>query len=99
MLLFSCILGPSEQGQYVPISLLGMRRITSEIPQYNLSAMEKEVKVASQGSTIAKEQFPKYVGGDEIKMIIGIKDSYLMPKLLMTLPSSLVVFCKSIKDV
>jgi len=97
--IFSCILGPLEQGQYVPINLLGMRRITSEIPQYNLSAMEKEVKIASQGSTIAKEQFPKYVGGDEIKMIIGIKDSYLMPKLLMTLPSGLMVFRSSIKDV
>ena len=41
--------------------------------------MEKEVKIASQGSTIAKEQFPKNVGGCEFKMIIGIKDSYLMP--------------------
>ena len=57
------------------------------------------MKIASQGSTIAKEQFPKNVGGYEFKMIIGIKDSYLMPKLLMTLPSSLMVFRNSINDV
>ena len=36
---------------------------------------------------------------DEIKMIIGIKDSYLMPKLLVTLPSGLMVFRSFIKDV
>ena len=97
--IFNCILGPSEDGQYFPVDMLGMHKITSEIPLYDLSTMEKEVKIACQGTTLAKEPFPKFVGGDEVKLIIGIKDSFLMPKLVMTLPSGLMVFRSVIKDV
>ena len=96
--IFGTTLGPAEDGTFFRINMLGMEKITTDFPVYDLSNFEKELRQYQKSSPISKEPCPKFVGGS-VKIILGIKESYIQPRLEMILPSGLQVYRSQIKDV
>ena len=82
---FGATIGPDDDGMWYSLNLLGMTQITSNIPKFELGEIVNEVKSTESSSTLASETFPKYVGGDEIKIIIGVSESFLIPQLILIL--------------
>ena len=79
--------------------MLGISALTGKVPLYTLDPIVAKVKTAKANSPLSKEIFPKSVGGDEVKLILGVKDSLLMPILLMILPNAIQVCRSRIKDI
>ena len=97
---FSVTLGPTtDTGMFHRVNMLGMTQITGNIPLYQLSELEKEAKIASSSTPLSKAKFPQFVGGSDVSIIVGIHDSFLMPKHLLTLPNGLMVYKGSLMDI
>ena len=96
---YNTTLGPDPEGCYHEVSLTGMSRITGKINHCNLSEIIKEFKINQASTPLSKECVPPYIGGTEVGLIIGVKQSCLMPDLLMVLPSGISVWRSRLKDV
>ena len=57
-----------------------MKTVAPKVPRLDLASLVDECKCDLCYSPIAKEVFPSAVGGDEIKIILGISETTLMPK-------------------
>ena len=98
--IYRITLGPcTDSGFFHHLTMLGMNTTTHPIPNYQLSELEREVKQAASSLPISKEKFPKFVGGKEVDIIVGISDSYLMPRYELTLPNGLMVYRSPLRDV
>ena len=95
---FAATVGPTEEGTWHRVNLLGMTQITSRVPRFELETLVNECKRELSSSPIAKETFPLSVGGDEVKIIIGVSESALMPRLITILPNGLQVYRAAVRD-
>ena len=97
--LYETTIGPDENDEYHSFPLLGMECISEKIPLIDLSEIVKEFRKHLVSSPLSKEMCPNYVGGSNIGMIIGIRQSLLFPTRLMVLPNGLQVWRSPIKDI
>ena len=89
---YSAIIGSESAGFYEVISQ-GMTNITSTFPEYDYSVFHQEVW--NYGRLRRGTPLPSKVGGSDIDLLIGLKQTRLTPVLKFVLPSGLGVFeCK-----
>jgi len=91
-------IGPTESGEFHEIKCQGMRNITSKFPKINLSSISDEFK-NSPNSLYDGEPLPEYVGGDEIGLLVGIKNARMNPTLITVLPSGVGVYKSPFADI
>jgi hypothetical protein len=94
---YSCILGPDINNQYHEVECQGLARITSAFPEFDLRPLHSKVYRALPGGW--KEQLPDSIGGDRVKLLIGIRSSSLAPIQRYTLPSGLGVFQSALTNI
>ena len=92
---YALSLGPTQNGFFHNISAQGITQITDKFPRYSLQEVNDEVNSTTQ---YPFESLPKYVGGQEAGLLIGIKDTGLQPTLLFQLPSGLGVYESPLMD-
>ena len=89
-------LGPTEDGYYYSLSAQGITSITGKFPHYDLEKVNRDTirsKKIDNSTTL-----PKYIGGQEAGLLVGIKNIGLDPELKFQLPSGLGVFVSPLKD-
>ena len=87
---YSFNLGPGAGGEYYEISCLGMDSVTSKFNKYDLSEIcARFTSLTDPNQSVPP--LPKYVGGSEVHMLLGIKNTNLDPVWIKTLPSGVVV--------
>ena len=91
-------IGPTENGDFHEIKCQGMRNITSKFPRINLSTISEEFKNSSN-NLYDGEPLPEYIGGDEIGLLIGIKNARMNPTLITVLPSGVGVYKSPFADI
>ena len=94
---YTMSLGPTEDGLYHDITAQGITNITDKFPHYDLTDINKEFRQSGQYQEYHK-LLPKYIGGQEASLLIGIKDTGLEPVLLFQLPCGLGVFKSPLMD-
>ena len=94
--IFRCVLGPLEDGRYVRKVMVGLKNITKEIPEYNLTTINNEV---SGISAVRNEKLPQVIGGMQTKLLIGIDSTDLLPEKIYQLPNGLAVFKAKLRDI
>jgi hypothetical protein len=94
---YACVLGPDCNGQFHHIECQGLERITSFVPEFDLSKITPQA--ASTFPNGNRLFYPKVVGGDCVKLLIGIKSSALVPKLHFSLPNGLGIYISSLIDI
>jgi len=95
---YRCCLGPSETGKYFELTCQGMDRVTSDFKQYDLTEIVQEFKINSIPS-LADEPTPPYIGGTDVRLLIGIKNTNLSPILIKILPSGVAVYRSPFVDI
>ena len=93
---YKASLGPTDDGTYQEITAQGINTVTSKFKKYSLSEVNKEVKDINKlppGTVL-----PKYTGGADAGLLIGIEATGLTPRLLFRLPSGLGVYLSPLRD-
>ena len=93
---YEAVIGPLASGKYTTKRMIGLKQITHNIPQFDLSTINQELK--SDFPMIGSEILPPEIGGQSVQLLIGIRSSELMPEKLLELPNGLMVFRAKIKD-
>ena len=91
-------MGPNESGNYYELTCQGIDKVTSEFKQYDLSEIIREFE-DNTDPELASEPTPPYIGGLDVKLLIGIKNTNLNPILLKILPSGIAVYRSPFRDV
>ena len=94
---YLCHLGPDVRGRHHEIECQGLSRISGAFPEFDLQPVATEASpVIHQGWAF---KYPKWVGGDRVKLLLGIKATSLAPVLHYTLPGGLGVYQSALVDV
>jgi hypothetical protein len=94
---YACVLGPDANRQYHQIECQGLERISSYVPEVDLRPLAKlAAPTLLYGD---KMNYPKQVGGDRVKLLIGIRSTALGPRLHCSLPNGLGVFISALLDI
>lgn len=94
---YSVVLGPTEDNHWFQFSAQGMDHITQEFPQYNLESVNKEVRKLNVLPD-KKLVLPKYIGGQEADLLIGINSTGLEPTKVFEIPGGLAIYKSPLKD-
>ena len=78
-------LGPGPGGEYHELYCLGMDSVTARFNKSDLSEIRSEF-LSSLDSIQDVPLLPKYVGGSDAHLLIGIKNTCLDPILINILP-------------
>ena len=94
---YTCILGPDANQQYHQIECQGLERITGCVPEIDLRPLAYEAAPTfMNGSNLF---YPKMVGGDRVKLLVGIRSTALAPRLHFSLPNGLGVYISVLLDI
>ena len=94
---YELYLGPTIEGKYYQLVCQGMKSITSVFPKYYLNEISKEATECF--NLHPQTAFPEYIGGDSIKLLVGLKNAELEPVCVMNLPSGIGLYRSVFKDV
>jgi hypothetical protein len=94
---YKLALGPTLENKYFEIIAQGISSVTGAVELYDLSKVNDEV----QSQTLVNDHtiLPGYVGGDKVKLLIGLKTAHIQPIHLFTLPSGLGVYKSPFTDI
>ena len=92
---YALTLGPDMNGGYHQLELQGIQTITNTIPAVNLEELWDDADQALGGSRI----LPRRIGGDRVKILLGIKNTMLNPRILLTLPNGLGIYESMFYDI
>ena len=95
--IYELYLGPTIEGKYYQLVCQGMKSITSPFPKYHLNEINKEAIECS--GLLPQTALPEYIGGDSIKLLVGLKNPELEPVCIMSLPSGIGLYRSVFKDV
>ena len=95
---YRCCLGPNEKGEYFEITCQGMDKVTSKFTKYDLTEIAREFK-DQVDPNLCIEPTPQYIGGSDVKLLIGIRNTNLCPILLQILPSGVAVYKSPFTDI
>ena len=79
------------------IGLIGMDSVMAKFNKSNLSEIRSEF-LSSLDPTQPVPPLPKYMGGSEAQLLIGIKNTSLDPVWIKTLPSGVAVYRSVFRD-
>ena len=91
-------LEPGAGGEYHEISCVGMDSVTSKFNKYDLSDICSEF-VSLSDPNHSVPALPKYAGGPEVHLLLGIKNTNFDPVWIKTLPSDVAVYQSVFKDI
>lgn len=91
-------LGRTQEGKVHDIVCQGISSITSVFPKYDLQEINEELWNMEPKPAIPQEAMPLEIGGSEVHLLLGLKDTELEPKLLFSLPNGLGVYRSKLKD-
>ena len=91
-------LGPTETGVYHELKCQGISSVTSRFERYDLSEINAEYR-SNKIHPYKGEPLPEYAAGDEVKLLIGIKNNHLNPTLITILPSGVGVYKSPFVDI
>jgi hypothetical protein len=94
---YACVLGSDANQLYHQIECQGLERITSYIPEFDLRPAELEAAHTFENGN--RLLYPKCLGGDRVKLLIGIKSTGLAPKLHFSLPNGLGIYISALVDI
>ena len=94
---YSTFLGPNSEGKYYEIVAQGMSAITSTFPRYDLAELNTETIQHSNLNTDTK--LPPYIGGDRVKLLIGLKASEMEPECVFVIPNGVGIYKSQFRDV
>ena len=92
---YMAVLGPSQDGLYHRVRCQAVEQITRPLPLVELDDIAEEARMVLPPST----RLPSKIGGDEVKLIIGIGQTRLAPRMTHSLPSGICIFESKIKDI
>ena len=93
-------LGSGAEGEYHEISCVGMDLVTSKFNKYDLylsDIFSEYISLSDPNHPVPP--LPKYVGGSEVHLLLGIKNTNLDPVWIKTLPSDAAVYQSVFKDI
>ena len=93
---YSAVLGSETQNQSFEMIFQGMEQITGKFPRYYWNEVNEEVMKSGKLEDVP---LPKYVGGQSVDILIGIKSVDLAPKFLFKLNSGLGVYSCPLMDI
>ena len=91
-------LGPDPENKFHELKCIGMEDLTSEFRKYDLNEIKREY-LAELNSNEEGEVLPEYVGGSKVKLLIGIKNTNIVPVLIKTLNSGVGVYRSPFRDI
>jgi hypothetical protein len=92
---YMAVLGPCLDGRSYSLDCQAVSQITRHFPLVKLDPIIEEAS-----DNFPKDMpFPKEIGGDEVKLLVGIRQTELAPRHIFTLPSGVCVFESKVKDV
>ena len=91
---YMAVLGPCQDGRSFSLDCQAVAQITRHFPLVNLGPIIDEARTSFPDNT----RFPPEIGGDEVKLLVGIRQTELAPRLLITLPSGVSVFESKMTD-
>ena len=71
-------LGPNDQEEFVEINCVGMDSITSKFNKFDLAEISREYREYT-GNQKNQTPLPEYVGGSEVHLLLGIKNTKMQP--------------------
>ena len=89
-------LGPTNNDEYHEISCQGIENVTGPFKRYDLSDLNREFKNSLDENP---GLLPEYSAGGEVKLLLGIRNTYLDPTLIKILPSGVGVYQSPFKDI
>ena len=92
---YKAVLGPCQDGCSYSLDCQAVDQITQHFPLVNLDPIVEEARRHFPADT----SLPKEIGGDEVKLLVGIRQTELTPRHLLTLPSGVCVFESKVTDV
>ena len=87
---YTAAIGAEDNECYHEMVFQGITNITSPIPKYDWTSINKEVR--ESGLLPKNVLLPPHVGGSTTDILIGIKSPQLVPKLIFTLESGIGVY-------
>ena len=97
--LYRVALGKTSSGKVHDIICQGMSSITSSFPKFDLTEVNDEVMSLKSKPINSNEPLPLEIGGSEVHLLLGIKDTELEPVLLFTTPLGVGVYRSKLKDI
>ena len=97
--LYEWCIGPNDRGDYHSFPLLGVEKISSVQPEVDLTDVVQHVERTLVSFPESKEVFPEKIGGKEIDVIIGIRQSHLFPTREYVFDDGLQVWRSPIRDI
>jgi hypothetical protein len=94
---YACVLGPDTNGVCHEIECQGLSRLTAYVPEFDLLPLHKDVRLS--GAIPRTTPLPHRVGGDRVRLLIGIKSIAIAPTLRFSLPNGLGVFVSALPDI
>ena len=78
-------IGDAASGVYHQVSCLGMDDVTTTFPEYNLTEIIKEFHL-NKPEFDRSVPLPPRIGGSQVDILVGIKNTALIPTLVTILP-------------
>jgi hypothetical protein len=92
---YMAVLGPCIDGCSYSIDCQAVTQITHHFPRVRLGTIVEEAKSVMPVSTC----FPEEIGGDEVKLLVGIRLTEMAPTKIHTLPCGVSIFESKVTDV
>ena len=88
----------ATSGVYHQVSCLGMSDVTTPFPEYDLTEIISEFSNSYPGLD-SSNRLPPCIGGSQVDVLVGIKNTALIPTLITILPSGVGVFQSKLRDI
>ena len=92
---YVAVLGACADGRNYYIEAQAVQQITKNFPRVNLDPVIQEARMTMPSGT----QYPRETGGGEVKLLVGIRNTDLAPRMLLTLPSGVSVYESKLLDI
>ena len=94
---YACILGPDCEGVLHELECQGISRISRPFPEFDLRPLHHDSMLAfHDGPQLC---FPPSIGGDRVRLLLGVKSLGIAPRLQCVLPNGLGIFVSALTDV
>jgi hypothetical protein len=94
---YSCVLGPDTDRKLHLVELQGLARISAYVPEFDLTPLQSEASSTFRDGN--RLWYPKSIGGDRVKLLLGIRSTSLAPKLHASLPNGLGIYISALVDI
>jgi energy-coupling factor transporter ATP-binding protein EcfA2 len=92
---YSALLGPDRHGELHEVECQAVETITTSFPIFDLQDVAKDAEAFMGGNPI----FPPSIGGQEVKLLLGIHSTQIAPRLVHSLPGGLCIYESSFRDI